>query len=222
MKKRHAGYVFIILILTITLFGCYVNTYPTFIKYKTKDGWYTEVNGIQYVLWPDDKWELLDREFGNEIGNLENERTGLYETLNDKERNYLQVGEAGADLLHVPLVKRELEDEFSLDCVDSIEWERTDVYIDYLNGNVGADTVQDSAAIKRLAALTSDLKDDKLTGEWVSAGYIYCYNDKLPGAVYTIDVEYCNDMLKCRSNDTNKYSLIPIAELEGIFGYKQG
>lgn len=217
---KRVSIVFLIIIASL-LSGCFMRSYSMFSKHQTDEGWYTEVSGTRYILWPDDKWTLLESERGDKIGNLENDRTSLYETLGDKESNYLQVGEAGADLLHVPLVRSELKEEFSLERVDSIAWERTQVYIEYVAGEIGKNTQRDAGAIKRLTGLIKDLKEDDSAGQWISAGRVYCYNDVLPGAAYVLDLEYNEETIKCTARNTYMYSLIPIEEMERIFGYKQ-
>jgi hypothetical protein len=194
-------------------------SFPTYQSQRSADGqWSVVIDDEEYVLWPDQDWILLSDETGSKIGYLDSSETSLYTIVDDIDRNFIKVAEAGADVLHVPLVKESLKEEFSLDHIDAIEWTNWGIHAENLKGLIGADTTKDPTAIDRFVAYFNEWKEDSLSGKWVSAGTIYCYNSNLPDVVYALDTEYYNGNIKCSGYNSPEYVIIPQRELEDILG----
>ena len=182
--------------------------------------WCVEINGAQYVFWPDDNWILINEESETFIGYVDNKRTSLFTIKDDPDMRFLHVSELGADALHVPLVKRDLVPEFSLQKIDGIEWGRGGTLAEYLPDTLGQNVMRDKTSIDEFIDLVDDLNDEDLHDEWISAGCIYCYNDALPEAISIYDMSYNKETIKLRGRNTFKYILVARQELERILGYK--
>ena len=210
-----------IIMVVCLLVGCYINSnQPIFEKQEDVDyNWSVEVNKNLYVLWPDQNWILFSNERGDKIGHLETAQTSLYTTLGDTNMRFLQVTEKGSDLIHMPLVRRDLAPEFVFDRIDRIEWVEWGIYTDNLQEKLGHSVVENEASVKHFISLIKDFEEEELAGDWISAGSIVCYNRELPNVMYVFDVEYNDGVLKCSGLNAASFVLISLDELKEILGY---
>ncbi len=217
------------ILLVGTLSGCISldkneqpnSTPPIYHSFRTEDNeWCVELNGIQYVLWPDDNWILINEESDSFVGYVDDEKTSLFTIKNDPEMRFLRVYERGADAAHVPLVRRDLASEFSLLKIDGIEWGKGGIWTEYLPLTLGQNVMRDKERINEFIDLVNDLSDKDTHNDWISAGCIYCHNDALPEAISIYEVSYFEEMIKIRGRNTFKFILVERQELERILGYK--
>jgi len=215
-------------LLVSALNGCmqYANnkqsnsTQPMYHSFRTENNeWCVEINGVQYVLWPDDNWILINEESDEFIGYVDDEKTSLSTIKNDPDMKFLHVSELWADTLHVPLVRQDLVSEFALQNIDGIEWGKGGTLAEYLPDTLGQNVMRDKKRIAEFIDLVDKLSDEDIDGDWISAGCIYCHNDALPEAISIYNVSYNKDTIKISGCNTFKYALVSKQELERILGY---
>ncbi len=218
MKKTKITIILMIFIVVLVLLSGCLNNYPIYQSHKSDDSeWYTVINDIEYVLWPDQNWFLLNDKDDTKVGYLDSKQISLYTVKDDPEHNFIKVYETGADVLHVPLVKKSLADEFTIKRIDAIEWTTWGIHTENLAELIGDNAVTNQICIDRFLEFFDDFSEEPLTGEWTSAGTIYCYNSDLPNAIYALKVQNSEGICRCSGYNSNSYVLIPMNELDDIF-----